>query len=66
MSKIRGKEVNIFSRVGVIRADRTKFGSFVPYLNNNIIAVKAYDTAERSDNASFYLIEGVVTELFQF
>ncbi|MFC1520946.1 hypothetical protein ACFL6Y_00915 [Elusimicrobiota bacterium] len=55
-----------FERVGVIRADSVSLGSFKPYLNNNIIAAKAYNTTEKTNNTGFFLIEGRITELFKF
>ncbi|MFC1522724.1 hypothetical protein ACFL6Y_09970 [Elusimicrobiota bacterium] len=63
-AKARGEIA--FERLGIIRADKVAFRSFMPYLNNNIIAAKAYHTCDKTDNTAFFFIEGRVTKLFEF
>ncbi|MFC1522988.1 hypothetical protein ACFL6Y_11325 [Elusimicrobiota bacterium] len=56
----------VFDRTGVIRADSVALSSFFSYLNNNMMVAKAYETAKKTENTAFFLIEGKVTKLFKF
>ncbi|MFC1523015.1 hypothetical protein ACFL6Y_11460 [Elusimicrobiota bacterium] len=62
--KAKGKK--LFWRNGVIRADAKAFMSYYSYFDSNIIAARAYETAEKTDNTAFFLVEGEVTKLFDF